>query len=464
MVEPPHVDGAALVSLAAQAAAIAASGGTTIPPSPSSSACWRRRRRSARLPRAPTSRPRSRPPRAPRRRPRAARGRARRRAPRAPASPPGSRRCGPAAGRPCARRPRRPPRRVEVERLGVDVAEDRPRPLVEQAVGRGDEAEGAGHDLVPGAPAERPHAEVQRRGAAGDRDRVLDPEPARRSRARIARASAPARAGPERSTSRTSSSSRAPSSGRASGIGSLKSSRRPLGLRRSSPWLERVLERLDQRLPGGLDDVLRDADRAPLALAVGGVEQDARDGTGAVGLVEDPHLVVGQLDVGEVRVAVGDRAAQRPVERVDRPVALGGPDVALAVDPDLDRRLGLDLAVLALLGDHAEALEPEQRLVARPPRGAAAARRRPRPPRSGSRGARAASAARRARFAASSSSSTPARSARLADRRLSGELGGEHVALVADRRRDRGARRCWRRRSTPATCIPPLWAKALRPT
>ena len=31
--------------------------------------------------------------------------------------------------------------------------------------------------------------------------------------------------------------------------------------------------------------------------------------------------------------------------------------------PDLDRRLGLDPAVLALLGDHAEALEPEQRLV-----------------------------------------------------------------------------------------------------
>ena len=68
-------------------------------------------------------------------------------------------------------------RRVEVEGHRVDVAEDRPGALVEQAVGRGDEAEGAGQDLVARAPAERPHAEVQGGGAAGDRDRVLDPEP-----------------------------------------------------------------------------------------------------------------------------------------------------------------------------------------------------------------------------------------------------------------------------------------------
>ena len=67
--------------------------------------------------------------------------------------------------------------RVEVERHRVDVAEDRAGALVEQAVGGGDEAEGAGQDLVAGAPAERPHAEVQAGGAAGDRNRVLDAEP-----------------------------------------------------------------------------------------------------------------------------------------------------------------------------------------------------------------------------------------------------------------------------------------------
>ena len=65
----------------------------------------------------------------------------------------------------------------------------------------------------------------------------------------------------------------------------------------------------------------------------------------------------------QVRVDLADRVAQRAVERVDRAVALGGAHVALAVDPDLDRRLGLDLAVGALLDDHAPGLQPEQRLV-----------------------------------------------------------------------------------------------------
>ena len=51
------------------------------------------------------------------------------------------------------------------------------------------------------------------------------------------------------------------------------------------------------------------------------------------------------------------------VERVHRAVALGGAHVALAADPDLDRRLGLDLAVGALLDDHAPGLQAEQRLV-----------------------------------------------------------------------------------------------------
>jgi hypothetical protein len=60
-----------------------------------------------------------------------------------------------------------------------------------------------------------------------------------------------------------------------------------------------------------------------------------------------------------VRVDLGDRRAQRAVQRVDRAVALGGAHVALAVDPDLDRRLGLDLAVGALLDDAAPRLQAE---------------------------------------------------------------------------------------------------------
>jgi len=57
------------------------------------------------------------------------------------------------------------------------------------------------------------------------------------------------------------------------------------------------------------------------------------------------------------------RAAQGAVEGVDRSVSLRDPHVALAVDPDLDRRLGLYAPVLALLGHHPKALELKQRLV-----------------------------------------------------------------------------------------------------
>ena len=79
--------------------------------------------------------------------------------------------------------------------------------------------------------------------------------------------------------------------------------------------------------------------------------------------IQDADLVVDELDVGQVRMQLADRVAQGAVEGVDRTVALGRADVAASFDPDLDRRLGLDVAVGALLGDHPEALEPEQRLV-----------------------------------------------------------------------------------------------------
>ena len=63
--------------------------------------------------------------------------------------------------------------------------------------------------------------------------------------------------------------------------------------------------------------------------AVGGVEQHPGHRRGAVVLVEDPDLEVGQLDLGDLRVLLGDRRPQSAVERVDRAVALGGAEVAL---------------------------------------------------------------------------------------------------------------------------------------
>src|ERR1700709_1703063 len=107
----------------------------------------------------------------------------------------------------------------------------------------------------------------------------------------------PSESRPERRTSSTSSSSRAPISGLASGIGSNSLIAGPHSLKC-------VLQRVDQRLPGSLDHVPGNAGRPPLAaVAVGGVEQHPGDRAGATILVEDPHLVVGQLDLVEVGVA-----------------------------------------------------------------------------------------------------------------------------------------------------------------
>src|SRR3954469_11907806 len=87
------------------------------------------------------------------------------------------------------------------------------------------------------------------------------------------------------------------------------------------------LERVDERLPARLDHVLGDADRAPRVDAVGGVEQHARDGAGALPLVQDADLEVDELDVAEVRVGLADGLAERLVERVHGAVALGGAEV-----------------------------------------------------------------------------------------------------------------------------------------
>ena len=184
---------------------------------------------------------------------------------------------------------------IEVQRLGVDVAENRARALVEDAVGRGDEAERAGQHLVARAPLKRPHPEVERGRPAGDGQRVLDPQPGRNSRSKRSPIG-PSESRPERSTSSTSSSSRAPISGRASGISSLSgnppiSAATLLAAGRpphesalqlaghavrdgclcklcSSLRLKGILQRVDQGLPGSLDDVLRDSYRPPLALTV----------------------------------------------------------------------------------------------------------------------------------------------------------------------------------------------------
>ena len=155
--------------------------------------------------------------------------------------------------------------------------------------------------------------------------------------------------------------------------------------------------------------------------------------------------------------------AQRVVERVHRAVALGGAHVALAVAPDLDRGLGLDLAVGALLDQHPPGLQAEQRLVA--------LRLLAHQQLEGAVGGLELEAlvlelldalddplgelARRWRVRAA---------ARLLDdRALARELGDEHVAAVADDRRVDVLEGLASAR-TPAACRPALCANACLPT
>ena len=241
--------------------------------------------------------------------------------------------------------------RVEVQGDRVDVAEDRRHALVEQAVRRGDEAERRGDDLVALAPAQRPHAEVKRRGARGNRDGVGDPQVVGEG-ALEALLHRPERqpAGPQHLEHQ------------------LLLALADDGLRER----DRPLDRVPQLTPARRAERSRRAAGVPRWNAYSSestsASQDASMmfsetpiephesvpsaessrtrviGAGAVVGVEDPDLVVDELDVGEMRMQLADRVAQRPVERVDRAVALRRVDVAASVDPDLDRRLGLDAA------------------------------------------------------------------------------------------------------------------------
>src|SRR5215216_430553 len=81
-----------------------------------------------------------------------------------------------------------------------------------------------------------------------------------------------------------------------------------------------VLESVYQCLPGGFVDVFPDADGSPDALAVGGVYKDAGCGGGRPVLVEDAHLVVGEVDFFKLRVVGTYGLPEGPVESVTGPL------------------------------------------------------------------------------------------------------------------------------------------------
>src|SRR5215218_5041999 len=124
-----------------------------------------------------------------------------------------------------------------------------------------------------------------------------------------------------------------------------------------------VLESVYQCLPGGFDDVFPDA------LAVGGVYKDAGCGGGRPVLVEDAHLVVGEVDFFKLRVVGTYGLPEGPVESVHGAIAFRGGDHTLPLHQKLDGRLDRRLAVSTLFGDDPEALQFKERLrlAGRPP-------------------------------------------------------------------------------------------------
>ena len=155
-------------------------------------------------------------------------------------------------------------RRIEVERHRVDVREHRPRPLVQRRVGRGDKRERAGDDLVPLPHPDRTQRQMQPGGATRTALAMRAPTRAANSRSNSP-TRGPSESCPERNTSITARSSDSPRTGRASG----SRRRAQRGVRHAGPpaSLHPVLQRIDQRVPGGRDHVLRDADRPPDAPA-----------------------------------------------------------------------------------------------------------------------------------------------------------------------------------------------------
>src|SRR5512138_2711543 len=115
-------------------------------------------------------------------------------------------------------------------------------------------------------------------------------------------------------------------------------------LRGSDGQRQAVLDGVGEGSPGRLDDVGGRADRAPAPVAALEVDEDAGDGAGAGGRVEDADLEVGQPDLADLREPGRERLAERGVERVDGAVPLGGGVVDLAVDLHLDHRLREDPA------------------------------------------------------------------------------------------------------------------------
>src|ERR1035437_3660981 len=91
-----------------------------------------------------------------------------------------------------------------------------------------------------------------------------------------------------------------------------------------------------QGFPTGVDDVFADAHGAPTAAVVGPFDEDADIGGGTFVGIEDADFVIGQADVGDLRIELGKALAQADVQGVEGAVSgFGGAvDIVLRLDRD----------------------------------------------------------------------------------------------------------------------------------
>src|ERR1017187_6106712 len=93
---------------------------------------------------------------------------------------------------------------------------------------------------------------------------------------------------------------------------------------------------VDEGFPTGVDDVLADADGAPTAAVVAPLDEDADIGGRAFAGIEDADFVIGEADVGDLRIEPGKALAQADVQGVEGAVPGFGGAVNIVLRPDRD--------------------------------------------------------------------------------------------------------------------------------
>src|ERR1035441_2965980 len=74
---------------------------------------------------------------------------------------------------------------------------------------------------------------------------------------------------------------------------------------------------IDEGFPTGVDDVLGDTYGGPTAAVVAPLDEDADIGGGAFAGIEDADFVIGEADVGDLRIEPGKALAQADVQGVE---------------------------------------------------------------------------------------------------------------------------------------------------